>query len=148
MLGRVSQTVAEGNERVTAAIRDLLDEMELTDDIFRIGLGFNVGSGGKRLSEAQRQKLHLARVLLKRPDILIVNLGLNSLGHREQERMISMVLEKARGEEGFGVVWVPVNAKFAESFDRVIVFDNGEMIADGTKDDITKSNSVYQELIS
>ena len=75
LLGRISNSVAEGNERVTAAIGALLDEMGLTDDIFRMGLEFNIGSSGKRLSETQRQKLHLARVILKQPDFLIVNQG-------------------------------------------------------------------------
>ena len=40
LLGRVSQSVAEGNERVSEAIQSLLESMELTDDIFRIGLNF------------------------------------------------------------------------------------------------------------
>ena len=42
LLGRISSTVAEAPERVTNAIRKLLAEMELTDDIFRIGLEFNI----------------------------------------------------------------------------------------------------------
>ena len=89
LLGRVSSTVPEGLERVTIAIRDLLEEMHLTDDIFNIGLSFNIGSGGKRLSEVQRQKLHLARILLKKPDIVIINQGLNTLGTREQNEIIN-----------------------------------------------------------
>ena len=49
LLGRVSSSVAEGEERVSTAIRDLLEELELADDIFRIGLTYDIGSGGKRL---------------------------------------------------------------------------------------------------
>lgn len=150
LLGRVSQSVAEGNERVSEAIQELLETMELTDDIFRIGLNFNVGSGGKRLSETQRQKLHLARALLKKPDILIVNQGMNSLGAREQGRIIETVLKKSTdyGDRKAGVIWVPMNPAFAEQFDRVLVFDSGELVADGTSEELKKSSQVYQELLS
>ncbi len=150
LLGRVSQSAAEGNERVSEAIQNLLEEMKLSDDIFRIGLNFNVGSGGKRLSETQRQKLHLARALLKKPDMLIVNQGMNSLGAREQKQIIETVLNESinYGDRKAGVVWVPVNPAFSEQFDRVIVFDNGEIVADGAPAELKKSSPVYQELIS
>ena len=149
LLGRISNSVAEGNERVTAAIGALLDEMGLTDDIFRMGLEFNIGSGGKRLSETQRQKLHLARAILKQPDILIVNQGLTNLGTREQEEIINMVLGRASGEKGppFTVVWVPMNAVFAEMFERVIIFKDGELISDGKIEEIKNNNNHYAELI-
>ena len=149
LLGRVSRSMAEGEERVSKAIRSLLDEMDLTDDIFRIGLEFNVGSGGKRLSETQRQKILLARSLLKQPDILIVNQGLNSLGAREQGELISKIV---KGTETFlnkdvTVIWVPVNPAFSEFFDRVLVFDSGAIVGDGPPSELKASNSAYQELL-
>ncbi len=147
LLGRVSSTVPEGTERVTEAIRDLLEEMELTDDIFNIGLTFNIGSGGKRLSEIQRQKLHLARTLLKKPDIFIANQGMNTLGTRQQEDIIHTVLNWAN-ENGAGIIWVPMNPAFAELFDRVLVFDNGELVADGKPDDIKQTSDTYKMLTS
>ncbi len=149
LLGRVSSSVAEGNERVSAAIGDLLDEMELTDDIFRIGLEFNIGSGGKRLNESQRQKLHLARALLKRPDILIVNQGMTSLGGREQEEIIKIVLDYAndKARHPFGVIWAPINQAFAEFFERTIVFKDGELISDGPTQEITANDSHYALLV-
>jgi len=150
LLGRVSNTVAEGQERVTSAIRNLLAEMELTDDVFRIGLTFNVGSGGKRLSEIQRQKLHLARALLKQPDLLIVNQGMNSLGGREQENIIKTVLELSNDNEkqSFGLIWVPMNAGFAELFDRVLIFQDGELVTDDNPKKIKDTNTLYKELVA
>ena len=121
--------------------------MELTDDIFNIGLTFNIGSGGKRLSEIQRQKLHLARTLLKKPDIFIANQGMNTLGTRQQEDIIHTVLNWAN-ENGAGIIWVPMNPAFAELFDRVLVFDNGELVADGKPDDIKQTSDTYKMLTS
>lgn len=149
LLGRISSTVAEAPERVTNAIRKLLAEMELTDDIFRIGLEFNIGTGGKRLSETQRQKLHLARTLLKRPDFLIVNQALNALDSRLQRQIIESVLARAKGRDGprFGVIWSPMNVAISELFDRVIVFENGVLVADGNPSELTKESSAYADLV-
>ena len=150
LLGRVSSTTAEGYERVSAAIRELLDELELTDDVFRMGLTYNIGSGGKRLSETQRQKLHLARALLKNPDILIVKQGLNSLGSREQEEMIKMVFRRAdeSSDSKMGIIWAPMQADFANIFDRVLVFKDGELVEDGKPADVTNNSQHFKALVS
>lgn len=149
LLGRVSSSVAEAQEKVTNAIRQLLAEMDLTDDIFRIGLDFNMGSGGKRLSEIQRQKLHLARALLKNPDFLIVNQGLNTLDARTQQSLLEMVLSRAKGAEGhaFGIIWSPMNVSFASMFDRVLVFDQGVLVEDGTPKELAEKSSAYSTLM-
>lgn len=149
LLGRIASGVAEGAERVTNAIRQLLSEMDLTDDIFRIGLEFNIGTGGKRLSETQRQKLHLARALLKRPDFLIVNQALNSLDGRAQQRIIETVLAKSKGRDGdeFGVIWAPMNHSFSTMFERVLVFKQGVLVADGKPSELRESSQDYAELV-
>ena len=149
LLGRISSTVAEAPERVTNAIRALLGEMGLTDDIFRIGLDFNIGTGGKRLSETQRQKLHMARALLKQPDFLIVNQALNALDGRLQRKILETVLARSKGRDGhrFGVIWVPMNLSFAELFDRVLVFENGVLIGDGKPSELSEQSGAYAELI-
>jgi len=150
LLGRVSSTVAEGGERVDAAIRSLLEEMELTDDIFRIGLEYNVGTAGKRLSEIQRQKLHLARALIKKPDFLIVNQALNTLDARSQRSIIETVVNRTRSQQEtpLGLIWVPMNPAISELFNRVLVFHDGELIADGPPRDLRENEPRYKELLN
>ncbi|MEM7214206.1 MAG: ABC transporter transmembrane domain-containing protein [Pseudomonadota bacterium] len=150
LLGRVSSTTAEGYERVSGAIQNLLDELELTDDVFRMGLTFNIGSGGKQLSETQRQKLHLARALLKNPDILIANQALNSLSAREQREMMETVFRYAdrRDEDNrMGVIWAPMQAGFANMFDRILIFEDGELVEDNPSEQIVSNSERYKELV-
>ena len=102
------------------------------------------------MSETQRQKLHLARALLKRPDILIVNQALNSLGSREQGEMIDMVLAQsnsAEGDEKLGVIWSPMQIGFSEKFDRILIFEDGNLVEDNTAASITADSKRYQELV-
>ena len=63
LFGRVSHRHADGPERVRAMVISLLSEPGLYDQVLSIGLDFNLGPGGRRITQVQRQKLNLARAL-------------------------------------------------------------------------------------
>ena len=148
LLGRVAYGVAEGPERVREAVHEVLDDLSLRDEVFQVGLSFNVGIGGKRLNLSQRQKLGLARALIKRPDLLIVNRGLNGLDARSQKEIMTRIIERAKGEGGHGVFWVLQTPKFAGGFDRVLVFDRGNLVEDGKPEELEKDKNHYSQLVS
>jgi len=149
LLGRVASNVAEGPERVFQAITALMDELQLTDELFRIGLEFNIGTGGKRLSESIRQKLHLARSLLKQPDLLVVNQALNTLDARAQKKLLEAVLEKSKNSDHpFGIIWAPMNAGLSKVFDRVLLFKDGELVADDSPEQLAKESELYKSLLA
>ena len=92
---------------------------------------YEIGSGGRRLSLSQRQQLGLARVLLRRPEFLIVNRGLNALDNRTVEKVVHSILEIAHSEsERFGVLWITSTETQASMFDRVLKFSRGELVSD------------------
>jgi ABC-type protease/lipase transport system fused ATPase/permease subunit len=58
LMGRVSYGIARAEQSALSdAVSGLLAEMGLMDEVLGIGLEFDVGSGGRRLSSAQRQKV-------------------------------------------------------------------------------------------
>lgn len=151
LLGRIAYGYSEVTEQVQKEIHLMLEELGLKDDIFRAGLSFNIGSAGKRLTEPQRQKIALARTLLKQPDLLIVNKGLNSLDGRTQERLVGKIVELARGAQGrppFGLFWALMTPSLAEKFDRVVVFENGAIVEDGVPKDVAEANGAFAALVS
>ncbi len=131
LFGRTVYGLADGPERVRAELRKLLSELDMEDLIVGLGTGFRVGTGGRRLSTAQRQKLAVARALLKRPDLLIVNDGLSNLDPVSFDRILGRVLDLGRnGWHGqkFATFWVLRAADKAELFDRSIEFDRGRVV--------------------
>ena len=70
LFGTIVRGELGGRERVHAAMTEVLDELGLRRTLIKVGLEYPVGTGGSRLSEAQRQKLAIANAILKRPDIL------------------------------------------------------------------------------
>ena len=106
----------------------MIAELGLKDDIARIGLGFHAGAAGKRLTPSQRQRLALARALVKNPDMLVVNGTLAVLDPQAQADIMKRVIEARAGR---GLVWTLGPVQDSTPFDRVIAFENGRIAGTG-----------------
>ena len=123
LFGRISHTQPDGPERIRSIVRELLDTLGLYDDVLDIGLDFNVGVGGRRLTGAQRQKMDVARSLMKRADFIILNRPFAALDQRAQDLVTRNVLEEARRDgRDPAIIWVlpnPVARKAVRTRHRV-----------------------------
>lgn len=149
LFGRIAHQQADGPKHIRAIMRELFDELGVFESVLSIGLDFDVGSGGKRLTAVQRQKLNLARVLLKRPDYVICNHPLTALDQRDQDTIVQRVLNDLY-EEGHApaIIWVLPRASLAKMFDRVFVFDRGQLVANDTYQNLLDKNGMFKELLS
>ena len=66
--------------RLEPLSREIVDELGLRRRIVDVGLGYHVGVGGARLSAIQRQKLAIARSVIKRPELLVVDEATGCVG--------------------------------------------------------------------
>jgi putative ABC transport system ATP-binding protein len=150
LLGRVCYGVAGGQAKVFAMIRAALDQYDLYDGVLQVGLEFNVGTGGKRLSQVQRQKIGLGRALLRRPDLLIVNRSLSALDRTSQAAILKRILSEPCGPKGkqCGVMWVLANPAQAGDFERVLVMHEGRLVEDGSPDELMKKQGVFAKLVA
>jgi putative ABC transport system ATP-binding protein len=149
LFGRIGHNQPDGPERIRTIVCELLDELGLYDDVLDVGLGFNVGVGGRRLTGAQRQKLDVARALLKRADFLILNRPLSALDQRLQDQILRNVLQEAKRDgRAPAIIWVLSNPATAQFFDRVIVFDAGELVEDGTHETLLARNGIFKGLLT
>src|SRR3546814_6339415 len=80
---------------------DVVAQMELREPIIAVGFQFEVGIAGARLTAAQRQKLAIARSVVKQPDWLLLSEVTAALDPRSQAAVMTEVLErrKDRSEE-------------------------------------------------
>jgi len=149
LMGRIAYGVAEGEKTILGLLREVLDEHGLFDEIFTVGLEFNVGVNGKRLTSSQRQKLGLARALLKQPDFLIVNRSLAALDRPSQEKIITQIVESAKhNDTSYGILWVLASPALAKKFDRVLVMDQGRVVEDGTPDELLAKQGKLSQLVA
>ncbi|MEX6506203.1 ATP-binding cassette domain-containing protein [Jiella sp. M17.18] len=130
LFGRIVTRFAEAAARINTVLIETLRETGLSEVVFEIGLGFDIGSGAKRLSAGQQQKLGVARALLKRPDLLVMNRPLSALDGPSQRRIIENVIE-ARDKLDVPrqiVVWVLSNVEHCDLFERTIEFRDGRLV--------------------
>lgn len=148
LFGRIGFGHANAAEKIRSIVRTVLQELGLFSDLIGIGLEFNAGVGGKRLTIGQRQRLNLARAILKRPDFLILNQPLSALDPQTQKQIIANVFERTRqAEPKPAIIWV-VSPGLSNMFDRIIVFDRGMQVGDGTYERLAADNSIFKGLLS
>ena len=115
--------------RVPAVIGEVLDALSLRATVVDVGLELQVGTGGSRLSLAQRQRAAIARALLKRPDLLILNEATTALDGQAQAKVSEGIRQEMAGR---GLIWVLHRASLARDFDRVLVMSGGKLQEQGT----------------
>jgi putative ABC transport system ATP-binding protein len=127
LFGRVAYGIAAAAERVNGLIREILSADTLEPIVLDNGLEFSAGAGGKRLSPGQRQKLGLARALIKEPDVLVINGALSALDDRQRSEAIARVLNARKGQS---TIWVLPQDEMARHFDRALRFEHGRVVSD------------------
>ena len=107
------------------------------------GLEAPVTQGGDNFSGGQRQRLCIARALVKKPEILIMDDSASALDYATDA-----ALRKAIGEmkDAPTVFIVSQRAASVMHADRIIVLDEGHMAASGTHDELLKSCDIYREI--
>jgi ABC-type multidrug transport system fused ATPase/permease subunit len=144
LFGKVAYGEAAAPTRVPALITEVLDDLGLRDPIAAIGLDFSCGSAGSRLSLAQRQKAAVARALLKRPDIVILNEATTALDGPTQAKIMEGVRQECAGR---GLVWVLQRASLARQFERVLVMADGKLVEQGSFAELDKPGTALTGLL-
>jgi ABC-type multidrug transport system fused ATPase/permease subunit len=144
LFGKVAYGQAQAVERVGALIREVVEELGLLDTVASVGLEYPVGIAGSRLNGAQRQKLALARAMIKRPDLLILDEATASLDSASQARIMDALLADF---EGRGLIWVLHRAAPAERFDYLLVIRQGRVAERGTFRELDREGSVLRQLL-
>lgn len=106
-------------------------------------LVFDVAQGGKNFSGGQRQRLTIARALVKQPDILILDDSFSALDFATDANLRKELKEQTRG---MTVVIVSQRASTIRNADKIVVLDEGECVGIGTHQELYKNCSEYREI--
>ena len=144
LFGKIVTGQAEGGVRIGRLLRQLLDELAMRPLVVKIGLGFQVGTGGARLPAADRQKIAVGRAILKRPALVILDNAAAVLDPSAQNRLLASVLG-SRSQRG--VYWVLNRVELAEKFDQVMVMERGKLVERGKFADLKVSGGALSKLM-
>jgi len=136
-LGRPSATDAEVRE--AARLAGALEFIEAQPE----GFLTKVGERGGRLSGGQRQRVSIARAFLKDAPVLILDEATSALD-TDTERSIQQSL--ARLMKGRTTLIVAHRFSTIRDVDRILVFDGGRVVADGTREQVYASSELFRRL--
>ena len=107
------------------------------------GLNARVEQGGANFSGGQRQQLCIARALLKRPKILILDDSTSACDTSTDAK-----IQRAFREQLPGTTKIIIAQRISsvKDCDRILVMDNGKMTGFDTHDNLLKTNNVYREI--
>jgi putative ABC transport system ATP-binding protein len=145
LFGKIAYGEADAPVRVPSVVAEVVDELSLRQTIIEVGLDYNVGTGGSRLSFAERQKAGIAREVLKRPDLLILNEATSALDGQSQSRVTKGLKDEFAGR---GIIWVLHRANLAKDFDRVLVLSNGKLEEQGAPAELDGNGSLMSLLMA
>ncbi len=145
LFGKIAYGQAQAAERISQLIGDVLDDLDLRERVIEVGLQAQTGVAGTRLSLPQRQKLAIARALLKRPEVLIMYDVTGPLDPHEQAAILETLLEEFAERS---LIWALNRSDWARKFDHVLVMRKGRVVEQGRFSELDRDGSVLQELVA
>ena len=144
LFGKLAYGQAQSANKVGAVIADVIDSLELRQTVITVGLDFPAGIGGARLSAAQRQKLAIARAVVKNPQLLILNEAAGSLDSSVQAKIMQNLLTLRKGQS---VVWVLNRVGDAEHFENIVVMREGRVVQTGGFSELSAQDGEFKTLL-
>lgn len=130
-----------GDDQIEAAARAAQAHAFVTG--FPDGYETLLGQGGVNVSGGQKQRLCIARALLKNPRILILDDSTSAIDS-DTERNIRAALRAGLGDTT--VLLIAQRISSVSWADRILVLDNGRLVGNGTHEELLASNQVYAEI--
>ncbi len=143
--GKTKTANPQAQEKINQSIIQLLIEEDLLETIIEIGMNYQVGAKGDKLSGGQQQKLAIARVFLKRPKILIMDEATSALDNKSQSRIQNLL--ETRWKKRNTVISVVHRLDTIKNYDRVAVMKAGKILEIGTYDELMARKGMLYELV-
>ena len=126
-----------------AEVHGFIDTM--ADPQGRVGYEAHVGERGVKLSGGQRQRIAIARAILKNAPILVLDEATSALDS-ESERLIQQALADLMA--GKTVIAIAHRLSTIARMDRIVVFDQGQIVEQGPHERLVRSGGLYARLWS
>jgi subfamily B ATP-binding cassette protein MsbA len=108
------------------------------------GIDTNIGDSGNKLSGGQKQRLSIARAVLKNPPIMVLDEATSALD-TESERLVQQALENMMQNRTSVVIAHRLST--IQKADRIIVMHKGQIVEQGTHDELIAHDGTYKKLV-
>lgn len=145
LFGRIQSDSTHVQNRIRQRVNQLLVEEDFLEKILEIGMQYPVGSGGENLSGGQRQKLAIARALLKKPPVLVMDEATASLDNNSQARVQGILESRWKGEST--LLAVIHRLDIVKNYDKIAVMKSGRIAEMGTYEELMGQEGILHQLV-
>lgn len=145
LFGKPKSRHSRAQEKINQSVIQLLVHNDLLETLLEIGMQFQVGSKGDRLSGGQRQKLAIARVFLKAPKILILDEATSALDNASQARIQNLLENHWKGRST--VISIAHRLELIKKYDYIAVMKSGKIAELGGYDELIDKKGLLHELV-
>jgi len=146
--GTIADNIRYGKEdatdeeiRYAAEIAQALEFIEKLDD----GFDHEIAQGGTNVSGGQKQRLSIARALVRKPEIYIFDDSFSALDFKTDAKLRAALKKETKDSS---VLIVAQRVGTVMDADQIIVLDEGRIVGKGTHKELLNSCEVYREIVS
>lgn len=146
--GTIADNIRYGKEDATdEEIRHAADIAQAMDFIENMpdGFDFMIAQGGTNVSGGQKQRLSIARALVRKPEIYVFDDSFSALDFKTDARLRAALKDETRDAT---VLIVAQRVGTVMDADRIIVLDEGHIAGIGTHRELMRTSDVYREIVS
>jgi ATP-binding cassette subfamily B protein len=146
--GTIADNIRFGSEEATdEEIRRAASIAQASDFVTAMKDGFDspIAQGGTNVSGGQKQRLSIARALVRRPDIYLFDDSFSALDFKTDAKLRE-ALRPATTEST--VIIVAQRVSTVMDADRIIVLDEGRIAGIGTHRELLQNNTIYREIVT
>ena len=146
--GTIAENIRYGKEDATdEEVRHAADVAQATEFISEMQDGFNsvIAQGGTNVSGGQKQRLSIARALVRKPEIYVFDDSFSALDFKTDAKLRAALKQETREST---VLIVSQRVSTIMDADQIIVLNEGRIAGIGTHRDLMRSSEVYREIVS
>lgn len=144
--GTIKQNLRWGKEDASdKEIKEALEISQSLDFVNEKPNKFNelVEEGGRNFSGGQKQRLTIARAIIKKPEILILDDSFSALDQETENRLRNAIMERFKDNT---IIFISQKSKSIKNCDKIIVFDNGKIVGEGNHNSLLETCGVYKNI--
>ena len=145
--GTIRDNILYGKEDATdEEVRHALDIAQATDFVSKMkeGIESPISQGGTNVSGGQKQRLSIARAIVRKPEIYLFDDSFSALDFKTDAQLRAAL--KAETKEAT-VIIVAQRVSTVMDADRILVMDEGRIAGCGTHEELLATNEIYQQIV-
>ncbi|MCH2209219.1 MAG: ATP-binding cassette domain-containing protein [Lentisphaerales bacterium] len=142
--GKINGSRTDARKKITSLIEQAYMRLKFEKLLILLGLESPAGYGGHNLSEGMAMKVVIARILLKQSNFLLLDEATAALDESSQANIVELIEQDYKNKT---IVTITHRLSTIKNFDKIYVFDQGEIVQQGSYAELTSQEGLFSELL-